>query len=130
MKRSREPSCDVKARKSSRKDLDPLNTVDSDKEDFGALEQLFNDIKNERGKATILHPTLCKADFALAIVLKIRVLESIKKEKGNTVKVGGMTYFLETKGWETFRSLKDWMLSTGYAQYTHLYSGVKCSISY
>jgi hypothetical protein len=32
--------------------LDPLNTDDSDKEDFGASEQLLNDIKNGRGNAS------------------------------------------------------------------------------
>jgi hypothetical protein len=80
------------------------------------------------GRATISHPTLRREDFALGIVLKIRILKRIKieAEKGNTAGVGSMWFFLGTKGWESFQSLKDWMLITGCAKEIHFYDHVEC----
>jgi hypothetical protein len=80
------------------------------------------------GKATISHPTLRPGDFALGIVLKIRILERIKleAEKGNTAGVGCMRYFLGTKGWVSFESFKDWILSTGCVKEIQIYDDVEC----
>jgi hypothetical protein len=81
------------------------------------------------GRATVSQPTQLRSqDLALGIVLKNRVLKQIKTaaEEGSIGGIGGMTYFLGTRGWYDFSHLRNWILSTGCAQDIHLYDDVEC----